>query len=120
MVALLLPLSSLWAGMAIDHEASTLDLAHLTGSHSAPHCSGLDHGRHGSLSNQSRPLATNSSPLSSSTAKNGSVAQINPVSIDSRMQYIHSCQRDSTELDLEAMGIRVDKSYEVYEVRNKL
>jgi hypothetical protein len=33
--------------------------------------------------------------------------------MDSRIGYIHSIGRDSTELDLEAMGVRIDMSYEV-------
>ena len=119
LVALLLPLSSLWARIAIDHEASTLDLAHFTGSSSTRPCSDPGHGSHGSFSNQFGPLTTNPSAPGSSTARKGSVTQISPPSMDSGMECVRSYQRDSTELDLEAMGVRVDRSYAVYEVRNE-
>lgn len=114
MVALLLPLSSLWAGVAIDHETSTLDLSHLSGTNSTRHGSELNHPYHGPLCGQFGPLSTNSSaPEASIPHRKCSIAHLSPTSIDSRIEYFRSSTRDSTELDLEAMGVRVDRSYGV-------
>jgi pheromone alpha factor receptor len=113
MVALLLPLSSLWAGMAIDDETSTLNLSNLSGPDSTRRGSKPFHSCHGPRFNQFGPLSSNSSAPESSTALEGSIAPLSPTSMDSRIGYIHSIGRDSTELDLEAMGVRIDISYEV-------
>ena len=107
MVALLLPLSSLWASMAIDQEASTLDLSNLSGSSSARHGSDQRKMCGSDLSSSTAP----SSKLDFSNDRKGSFAPISPTSIDSRIE--HGTSRDSTELDIEALGVRVDKSYSV-------
>ena len=114
LVALLLPMSSLWAGMAIDQEASTLNLSNLSGYDSTRRGSEVGNSFHGSDPHQFGRLVSNtSSAPGSSTTRKGSNAQLSPTTIDSRVEYIRSLERDSTELDLEAMGVRVERSYEV-------
>jgi pheromone alpha factor receptor len=113
-VALLLPLSSLWAGLAIDHETSTLNFSSMSGYESTRGGSERGNSFPGSHINQFGRLASsNSSGPGSSTARKVSNAHLSPTSIDSRVEYVHSPERDSTELDLEAIGVRVDRSYEV-------
>jgi len=122
MVALLLPLSALWAGMAIDSETSTLNLSHLTGSHESS--------RHGSANAAYNPKKACGSQLSQSSgpsryelfneknSRKGSIAPISPTTIDSRIEHAtESSTRDSTELDLESMGVRVDRSYSIHSGR---
>jgi pheromone alpha factor receptor len=114
LVALLLPLSSLWAGMAIDQEASTLNLSNLSGYDPTHRGSDVGNSFHGSHPHQfGRLVSNNSSAPDSSTTRKGSNAHLSPTSMDSRVEYIRSPERDSTELDLEAMGVRVERSYEV-------
>lgn len=116
MVALLLPISSLWAGMAIDQEASTLNLSNLSASDASRRIFGSTHDTHdshGPLSNQLGRLATQSSRPEFSTNTKGSMAQLSPAFIESGIGYTHSSTRDSTELDLEAIGVRVIKSYHI-------
>ena len=108
MVALLLPLSSLWARMATDAETSTLNLSHLSGSKSSEHGTAT-----------SRKFGSQSTALSSKleflTDRKGSLAPISPTTIDSRIESaLAKAVRDSTEMDLEAMGVRVDRSYSVH------
>jgi pheromone alpha factor receptor len=107
MVALLLPLSSLWASMAIDQEASALDLSNLSGSSSVRRGSN----QHQMCSSQFSASTAPSSRLEFANDRKGSFAPISPTSIDSRVE--HGPSRDSTELDIEALGVRVDKSYSV-------
>lgn len=103
MVALLLPLSSLWARMATDSETSTLNLSYLSDSKSS----------------SSRKFGSQSTAPSSRleflTDRKGSLAPISPTTIDSRIEHVPAkAMRDSTEVDLEAMGVRVDRSYSVH------
>jgi pheromone alpha factor receptor len=116
MVALLLPISSLWAGMAIDQEASTLNLSHLSESDASRRVFDSihdTHDSHGPLSNQLGRLTTQSSRPEFSANRKGSMAQLSPALIESGIGYIHSSTRDSTEIDLEAIGVRVIKSYDI-------
>lgn len=107
MVALLLPLSSLWASMAIDQETSTLDLSHLSGPGAVRR--GSDQAQ--MCSSQFTASTTSSTEAGFAKDRQGSFAPISPTSIDSKIE--RGSSRDSTELDLEAMGVRVDKSYTV-------
>jgi pheromone alpha factor receptor len=95
-VALLLPLSSLWAAKVTTSQSATFNLSSFVGSRSLSAASGdgSDTGHHtfGSQSTISGPLV-NLPP---------------------------SHVRDSTELDLEALGVRVDKSYGVSMARTWL
>jgi pheromone alpha factor receptor len=118
MVALLLPLSSLWASMAINNEAASLDISRLSGynmrisnnsnstnsTSSCNHCGhcrklGMPSTRHTEYSDEEK--GQRHGLLGATTIKN----EINcgtPREISGR---------DSTETDLRAMGVRVDKSY---------
>ncbi|KAM3085911.1 pheromone alpha factor receptor [Clarireedia jacksonii] len=102
MVALLLPLSSLWAGMATDEETSSLNLPHLAASNQIS----------GSRTNYQQKNSGGSSNAPSSQlflqSRKGSDAIQPATMIDS---VVKSQGRDSTEMDLEAMGVRVNKSY---------
>jgi pheromone alpha factor receptor len=102
MVALLLPLSSLWAGMATDEETSSLDLSHLTKSNQLS----------GSRTNYQQKNSGGSSNVTSSQqylhSRKGSDAMQQATTVDS---VVNTQGRDSTEMDLEAMGVRVNKSY---------
>jgi pheromone alpha factor receptor len=49
--------------------------------------------------------------------RKGSIAPISPTTIDSRIESApFRGARDSTEMDLEAMGVRVEKSYTIQSV----
>lgn len=112
MVALLLPLSSLWASMAIDQEASTLNLSQLSGSHASRR--GSDHSSDASKMSVSQLSHSTSSRVEYLADRKGSLAHVSPTCVDSRVEHVQRSARDSTELDLEAMGVRVDKSYTVH------
>ncbi|KAL2071547.1 hypothetical protein VTL71DRAFT_12782 [Oculimacula yallundae] len=103
MVALLLPLSSLWASMVTTEAASSFNVEQLWGSRSSQDASSLG------------PKIFNSfsTGLSSFSIlrKGSSTTQISPTTIDT---VIERSKRDSTELDLEKMGVRVDRSYSVH------
>jgi pheromone alpha factor receptor len=116
MVALLLPFSSLWAGLAIKEESSTLNLSNLNGS--------SDSVRRGSENGSYDPRKTCNSQFSQSTSpstacggfsierKSSAVAGMG---MDSRIEHVpEHRRRDSTEMDLEAMGVRIDHSYSVH------
>lgn len=111
MVALLLPLSSLWARMATDSEASTLNLSSLSGPKSKEHASDSQRKLFGCLSTaQSSGLMSERKPSHAP-----SYAPISPTTIDAIIENAPSrSPRDSTEVDLEAMGVRVDRSYSVH------
>jgi pheromone alpha factor receptor len=55
--------------------------------------------------------STFAGPLESFKDRKGSLAPISPSTIDSIVEAPPHAPRDSTELGLEAMGVRVDKSY---------
>ena len=116
MVALLLPLSSLWAGMAIHEETSRLDISHLS-----------DHNMQVPNSQRSNPSkgscgisgSNNKTTASSvSECKCGvhiEYGEYSSTSIKNKVEGgIPPDRRDSTEMDLEAMGVRVDKSYSLH------
>jgi pheromone alpha factor receptor len=58
--------------------------------------------------------STSTGRLESVSERKGSLVQINPIMMDSIIEVPPRPQRDSTELDLEAMGVRVDRSYSVH------
>lgn len=91
--------------MAIDEETAALDFAHLAGSSSSNHTYGTRKMYGSQFSSGIDP----SSRSIVSGERKGSVGLISPTTIDSRIDG----RRDSTEIDLEAMGVRVDKSYTV-------
>jgi pheromone alpha factor receptor len=109
-VALLLPLSSLWAAKVTTSQSATFNLSSFIGSRFLSDASGdgSDTGR-----NTFGSLSTISGPLVSYRDRSGSLAPIGSATIDSIVELPRRRVRDSTELDLEAMGVRVDKSYSV-------
>ncbi len=111
MVALLLPLSSLWARMATDSETSTLNLSSLSGSTSKERASDSQRQLFGSLSTvPSSGLMSEGKPSHAPD-----YAPISPTTIDAIIENVPAkSPRDSTEVDLEAMGVRVDRSYRVH------
>ncbi|CZT41227.1 hypothetical protein WAI453_000140 [Rhynchosporium graminicola] len=105
-VALLLPLSSLWASMVTTEANSSFNAEQLWGSrasHDASIGSSMERKTFGSLS---------TSPSYFSTERKDSTSHISPTTIDTVIESAAS--RDSTELDLEKMGVRVDRSYSVH------
>jgi pheromone alpha factor receptor len=97
--------------MATDEEAASLKLSHLSGSGSKSVDRGLESNR--KLGSQSSTVPS-SSRVEYMTERKASVAPICPTTIDSVIEHAppHS-SRDSTEVDLEKMGVRVDRSYSV-------
>ncbi|KAF7874074.1 hypothetical protein EAF04_002746 [Stromatinia cepivora] len=116
-VALLLPISSLWASMATDEEMSSIDMSNLTGSGGTYGSQSGNYSRKTCASDntaQSSRLDFQSRKGSNVTRKGSNameqVTTIDSVVVDSQARYV---PRDSTELDLEAMGVRIDRSYGV-------
>lgn len=129
MVALLLPLSSLWAGMTTDTEKASLNLFAGSASHSGR---ALLRKSSAAASTGAQPCY---SPRKTSSASHGPLAHLvesgfgeferkvemdlhHPASVDTVIRASNRSgtlptKRDSTELDLEAMGVRVDKSFSV-------
>ncbi|KAI9644131.1 pheromone alpha factor receptor [Ciborinia camelliae] len=122
MVALLLPISSLWASMATDEEMSSTDMSNLTGSNGT-HAFSQPSGNYSrntyasDITAQSSRIDFQSRKGSNATRKGSNVmeqvATIDSVVVDNQERYV---PRDSTELDLEAMGVRIDRSYGVQKV----
>lgn len=117
-VALLLPISSLWAGMATDDEMSTGDVTNQTGLNTQ---TGGDYSRQtyaSDLTAQSSRLDFQSRKGSNVTRKGSNameqVVTIDSIVSDNTARYV---RRDSTELDLEAMGVRIDRSYDVQKTK---
>jgi pheromone alpha factor receptor len=111
-VAVLLPLSSLWAAKVTTTQSASFNLSSFVDSRSLGAASGdgSDTGRKpfGSLSTISGPLVSHRDGISN----------LAPVAtIDSIVELAPRRVRDSTELDLEAMGVRVDRSYGVSTAR---
>ncbi|KAH7419850.1 fungal pheromone mating factor STE2 GPCR-domain-containing protein [Cadophora sp. MPI-SDFR-AT-0126] len=104
MVALLLPLSSLWASMITTEANSSFNVSQLWGSRSSQDVSSLEQKTFSSMY---------SCPSAFSTERKGSAAPISPITIDTVIEQANT-RRDSTELDLEMMGVRVDRSYSVH------
>ncbi|KAN0113102.1 Fungal pheromone mating factor STE2 GPCR domain containing protein [Hyaloscypha variabilis] len=110
MVALLLPLSSLWASMITTAQSSSFNFSSLINSRSSPnHFSA----RGSESACKSFGTHSTSTGLNSFRDRKGSLAPICATSIDTIVEIPARGTRDSTELDLEAMGVRVDKSYSV-------
>ncbi|KAG4026068.1 hypothetical protein MFRU_045g00130 [Monilinia fructicola] len=113
MVALLLPISSLWASMATDEEMSSTDMSNITGTLASSQQSGSY-----SRKTYASDITTQSSRLDlqcrkgSNTTRKGSNTMEQVTTIDSIMDNnARYTPRDSTELDLEAMGVRINRSY---------
>jgi pheromone alpha factor receptor len=109
MVALLLPLSSLWAAMVTNAQTTSFDLSNLVHSQNSQEGDGSESGRK-TFGSQS----TSTTVLESLSDRKGSLVPISPMTISSTVEVAAKVQRDSTELDLEAMGVRVDRSYSVH------
>ncbi|KAJ8062440.1 hypothetical protein OCU04_008978 [Sclerotinia nivalis] len=116
-VALLLPISSLWASMATDEEMSSIDMSNLTGSGGTYGSQPGNYSRKicaSDVTAQSSRLDFQSRKGSNATRNGGNameqVTTIDSVVVDNQARYV---PRDSTELDLEAMGVRIDRSYGV-------
>lgn len=92
--------------MAIDQETAALDFSHLAAGGSSER-RGSDHRK--IFGSQFSSGTEPSSRSVFSTDRKGSAAPVSPMTIDSRIE----CRRDSTEIDLEAMGVRVEKTYTV-------
>jgi pheromone alpha factor receptor len=119
MVALLLPLSSLWASMAINNEAAHLDISRLSGSNmhdgsnnsnssSSSSCSHCGHCR----GKRGIPSARHTEYMD--VEKGDKYGEFSPATIKNNIESNtprETNSRDSTEMDIESMGVRVDKSY---------
>ncbi|KAK2625677.1 hypothetical protein QTJ16_004989 [Diplocarpon rosae] len=103
MVALLLPLSSLWASMVTTEATSSFNVSQLWRSRSSQ----------GDLSFGRKTYGSDSTGLSSSfSERKGSAAPIGTSTVNNIIEHAPvKSARDSTELDLEMMGVRVDRSY---------
>ncbi|KAM0314251.1 hypothetical protein ACHAO8_004884 [Botrytis cinerea] len=118
-VALLLPISSLWAGMVTDEETSAIDVSNLTGSRTmlGSQSGNFSRKTHASdITAQSSHLDFSSRKGSNATMmRKGSNAMDQVTTIDCIVEDNQANRglRDSTEMDLEAMGVRVNKSYGV-------
>ncbi|KAK6602601.1 pheromone receptor 2 [Botrytis cinerea] len=118
-VALLLPISSLWAGMVTDEETSAIDVSNLTGSRTmlGSQSGNFSRKTHASdITAQSSHLDFSSRKGSNATMmRKGSNAMDQVTTIDCVVEDNQANRglRDSTEMDLEAMGVRVNKSYGV-------
>jgi pheromone alpha factor receptor len=111
MVVLLLPLSSLWAGMAIDEEVATLNFSHLAGTASTgPIRKGSDQNKICGSGSQFSDSTFQSGRNDYTFERKGShQPPISPSTIDSRIEGGKTT--DSTDIDLEGRGVRVDKSF---------
>ena len=118
MVALLLPLSSLWASMAINNEAASLDISRLSGhnmnisnhSNSTTSSDACSHCRYG----RKRAFPTTRHTEYSDEEKGHKYGEFNQTTVKNDIHFSTSREtggRDSIETDLQAMGVRVDKSY---------
>jgi pheromone alpha factor receptor len=117
MVALLLPLSSLWASLAINNEASHLDISRLSGynvqissnnSNTGSYCSHCSHCQ------GKRPIPCARHTEYTDKEKGERFGEFGSVTIKNKVECSTSREingRDSTDMDLESMGVRVDKSY---------
>jgi pheromone alpha factor receptor len=111
LVALLLPLSSLWAGMVIDDESANLNISYLSGNNMQ-----IPDTTRPSRSKESGNTILSSTREDYVSDRKGSFGEIHRSTIDSKVESgasPYAPGRDSTELDLEAMGVRIDKSYGV-------
>ncbi|KAL3422527.1 pheromone receptor [Phlyctema vagabunda] len=110
MVALLLPFSAIWAGMLTDSALPSINLSFSTASQPQS-----------VMSSQRKVWGSTSSGVPSAglefrTDRRGSTApitSISPTSIDTRIERSPPHQRDSTEIDLESLGVRVDRTFSV-------
>ncbi|KAF8858881.1 hypothetical protein BDZ45DRAFT_383268 [Acephala macrosclerotiorum] len=112
MVALLLPLSSLWASMVTTEPASSFNLSSLWASRNSQNGSEYRRkafGGHSSVIHDGTQY---------STERKGSTAPFSPTTNNAIIEKAPSnSNRDSTEIDLEMMGVRVDRSYIVHSDR---
>ncbi|QSZ33369.1 hypothetical protein DSL72_002957 [Monilinia vaccinii-corymbosi] len=110
MVAILLPISSLWASMATDEEMSSINISNLTGTQQGGSYSRKTYAS--DITTQSSSRHDCQSRKGSNVTRKGSNAMEQVTTIDSivdnEARYI---PRDSTELDIEAMGVRINTSY---------
>lgn len=111
MVALLLPLSSLWASMVTTEPASSFNLSSLWASRNSQN--GSDYGR---KAFGSHSIGTHDG-TQYSTERKGSTAPFSPTTNAIIEKTSSNTNRDSTEIDLEMMGVRVDRSYSVHSDR---
>ena len=112
MVALLLPLSSLWASMAINEETSRLDINHLSGANMQ-----ISNTSPSNRSNGFTRTAVTKHTEYTADDEKADYGHFSPTSVNNKIESGNSGSqqsgRDSTEQDLEAMGVRMDKSYRV-------
>ena len=114
-VTLLLPLSSLWAGMATNSETSSLNIGYLTKfATSQPRSADPRQKIFRNAKFSSISTSQSSQVLSEHKDSFGPVGP--NTTIDTVIEYVPTLnrQRDSTEMDLEAMGVKVHKSYSVH------
>ncbi|KAI6711176.1 hypothetical protein JHW43_006319 [Diplocarpon mali] len=112
MVALLLPLSSLWASMVTTEASSSFNVSQLWRSRNSQE----------SLSFGRKTFSSESTGLSSSSSeRKGSAAPIGSSTTNNIIEHAPvKSARDSTELDLEKMGVRIDRSYSVHSGKEKV
>lgn len=113
LVALLLPLSSLWASMVTIERDSSFNISQLWGSKGSLDTENRRDGRKTFDSRSSAPT----SRLEFPRERKDSLAPITPNTTNSVIEHVPKTSkqsRDSTEIDLEMMGVRVDCSYSVH------
>ncbi|KUJ18336.1 G protein-like protein-coupled receptor : STE2 [Mollisia scopiformis] len=108
MVALLLPLSSLWASMSTTDRSASFNLSTLWASRQSQEDMEKNFGSQ----------YTGPSHTQYSTDRKESTAPISPSANIAVVEHTPvKSSRDSTEIDLELMGVRVDRSYDVHSDR---
>lgn len=115
-VALLLPISSLWASMATDEEMSAMNVSSLTGTYVSQGTENYSRKTYGSDATTAYSSRIDfQSRKGSNVTRKGSNTIEQVTTIDSVVEYNQNrySPRDSTELDLEAMGVRVNRTYGV-------
>ena len=117
MVALLLPFSPLLACMAIQEEPSTLNISNLLNGSQYSVRRGSENGSYNRRKTCNSQFSQSTVPSSAyggfGTERKSSTTAC--MGMDSRIEHIPERERrGSTEMDLEAMGVRIDHSYSIH------
>ncbi|KAG0652911.1 hypothetical protein D0Z07_0232 [Hyphodiscus hymeniophilus] len=132
-VALLLPLSALWASMAIHEETAQLDISGLHGNGNRSHTVLGSHGSGSSTASSCAlcphcrdkkfgPAIRHKEYTDVEMGESASNILFSPNTIKSEVNSngaLKTNNRDSTEMDLESMGVRVDRSYSLQSVKEE-
>lgn len=107
LVALLLPLSSLWASLPTTERSFSFNISSLWSSRQSQDGEKTLGSQHSGLTN-----------TFNSGGRKESTSPINPSTNNAIIEHNRrASSRDSTEIDLERMGVRVDRSYDVHSDR---